>query len=82
MWASILSSAGSAVAMVPETVSKTLQVRVKASPPPPPRKHGLSADGTGKFYLDFELVQRTQGPLSPPQAPFPMSPPWGTLRVQ
>jgi hypothetical protein len=50
---------------------------------PQPRRHRLSADGTGKFYLDFQLSESIGSPLlSPLQNPFPMSPPSGTLRVR
>ena len=41
----------------------------------------LSTDGTGKFYLDFQLVQGGSGaPTSPPHSPSPISPPGGNIQ--
>lgn len=45
------------------------QVSIEA--PSRPQKHRLSTDGTGKFYLDFQLVQRSLDPLPCCRPPSP-----------
>lgn len=67
--------------VVPEMVCKTSCYQ-GFSPQPSHGRHRPSADGTGKFYLDVQLVQRAQEspPLSRPPSSFPL--PEGTLKVQ